>query len=275
MLAEKEPAALRRPNAFYLVRHSLEKLDVAAIDKVFADVPLQVRECIKPGGDWYVVGFGVSRFLQHPYPNGRTRLQDEFFNSSVARDAYPLEQRGNVLFCAEPEPGLAGASKLERRLKAVLHFAGLPLCSAAALREHLRASKHLDVFYHPSCRRYWLPGWAEETMLMHEKLWESLEKSVEKRDDLSDAYLELPGGLPRLFEVLLPQELREKYAAVSPWHAVYHDDQDKKADEEAKKAYQAYLAQAAAEQGGAAAQTRGESSRKRKEPDSSREIEVI
>ncbi len=212
-------ANMTRPNAFYLVRHPTDDLSPADFEKTFADLPLDVRDSIKPRGGWFVVGFGVSRFLLQPYANRQTRLTAEFFHAGVERDVYRFTQSDNVMFCAEPAPGSADAATLERRLKALLKFSGMQLRSAATLRAHMSS---IALFHHPACRRFALPGWADETMLMSRSLWKELwdeQPAPAPNQQGTGAYLRLQCDFASLSEKLLPSSLWALFEESSPYLA--------------------------------------------------------
>lgn len=191
------------PNAFYLVKHTAYP---TTEHKWFSALSDDVKLLISnPSSRWLVVGFGVSRFIFKSYSNNRTRLELEFFCDHVTSKAYSFsaeDARSSVLVLSEADPtsGRADwergrASSLERTIKALLKFSEMRLSKSVDTRNELFRRSLCLHFNHPACRVHALPGWADETMLVHESLWKSLSEGSQSKSTETNVNKPLEFGL--------------------------------------------------------------------------------
>jgi hypothetical protein len=207
--AVREALRDNSPSCFYLVRHPM----AAFVERGYlAQLRQKQRELIEAHG-WVVVGFGQTQHVLQGYGDGRGRLDGEFFAASVERGVYTF-RRADVLVWQEGDADARRVAHLETLLKAVLAFTQRGHAPARELRELLRDSRAVCAFDHPACCTVKLPGWVDETMLMHPHLWEALQR-------LSTPHAALNGG--RLLQcdaralqaALLPEAALQRYTALN------------------------------------------------------------
>jgi hypothetical protein len=190
MKKEEKRARSTLPNAFYLVWHS-------NFDRNCSQITQETRALLDSG--WMVVGFGVSRFVFRSYreETSQTRLGVEFFNSSVERKCgYEFVSEAaelpTIIVCEESPRSSSESSRwswkanaLERLVKTILRSSRKQLAFAAELQRRLLEQadgcNRILTFDHPACQDRQLPGWVNETMLLHKDLWLKLVGKCEAR----------------------------------------------------------------------------------------------